>query len=185
MSSDQKKEKPSGWEMFGKAKGLAVGTEGPKYDGLTIAIDGSEIRRIDDVHDDLYIACGERGDLKEVQFLIKCFKPNLDEAQEDDGWTCLQTAAGHGRLEIVKFLVEVGADINKQDFDGWTPLHAASANGHLGVCRYLCENSADLSIKTYDDEMLDTNYDGLTPTQVASSVRVREELEGFVGMKDP
>jgi ankyrin repeat protein len=119
--------------------------------------------------------------LKYLKFLYKSFKPDLDEAQGDDGWTCLQNAAGHGHLEIVKFLVECGADLNKQDFDGWTPLHAASANGHLGVCRYLCERNADLSIKSYDDEMVDTNYDGLTAAQVAFSAEVRELLNKFVG----
>lgn len=32
-------------------------------------------------------------------------------------------------LEMVEFLVQHGADINKQDNEGWTPLHATASCG--------------------------------------------------------
>ena len=35
-------------------------------------------------------------------------------------------ASGEGHLEIVKFLIENGADVNVIDLDGWTPLGMAS-----------------------------------------------------------
>jgi ankyrin repeat protein len=135
-----------------------------------------------DVEDELFIACGERGELDYVKLLVDSFNPDVDEARGDDGWTCIEIAAAYGRVEIVKFLLERGADPNKKDFDGWTSLHAAAANGHVRVCRLLCEGGADLTIKTYDDEMVDTNYEGLTPAQVAlqrGHVQVMRALEEF------
>ena len=57
---------------------------------------------------------------------------------------------------------------------GWTSLHAAAANGHVRVCRLLCEGGADLTIKTYDDEMVDSNYEGHAPlTQISDRVPAR------------
>lgn len=32
-------------------------------------------------------------------------------------------------LEMVEFLIEHGADINRQDNEGWTPLHATASCG--------------------------------------------------------
>lgn len=136
-----------------------------------------------DIGERLFIACGERGAFDYVKLLVESFRPDLDEAQKADGWTCIEIAAAYGRVKIVKYLLERGADKNKQDFDGWTSLHAAAANGHVRVCRLLCEGGADLTIKTYDDEMVDSNYEGLTPAQVAfqrGHVQVMNLLDEFV-----
>lgn len=51
-----------------------------------------------------------------------------------------------GKADMVKFLVEHGADINAQDNEGWTPLHAAACCGNLAIVKYLCQKGADLSI---------------------------------------
>lgn len=32
---------------------------------------------------------------------------------------------------MVEFLVNAGADINRQDNEGWTPLHATSSCGYV------------------------------------------------------
>ncbi|PCI09756.1 MAG: hypothetical protein COB73_04925, partial [Flavobacteriaceae bacterium] len=44
-----------------------------------------------------------------------------------------------GDLEIVKFLVEQGANINYQNNYGWTALISASRNGHLEIVKFLVE----------------------------------------------
>lgn len=36
-------------------------------------------------------------------------------------------------LDMVKFLVENGADVNQQDNEGWTPLHAVASCGYLNI----------------------------------------------------
>ncbi|TMW41096.1 hypothetical protein DOY81_013824, partial [Sarcophaga bullata] len=48
-------------------------------------------------------------------------------------------------LEMVEFLVEQGADINRQDNEGWTPLHATASCGFVSIARYLVEHGADVS----------------------------------------
>ena len=58
----------------------------------------------------------------------------------------LAFAASHGRTDVVKSLLEKGADVNAgSDMDGTTALGAAIANGHAGVVRVLAEYGADVN----------------------------------------
>lgn len=65
--------------------------------------------------------------------------------QDNAGNTPLHEAALNGHLEIVKLLVERGANVNMQSFDMFldTPLIDASANGHIEVVKYLLDHGAD------------------------------------------
>ena len=38
-------------------------------------------------------------------------------------------------LDMVEFLVERGADVNRGDNEGWTPLHATASCGFLSIAR--------------------------------------------------
>lgn len=38
-------------------------------------------------------------------------------------------------LDMVEFLVEHGADINRGDHEGWTPLHATASCGFLSIAK--------------------------------------------------
>ena len=59
---------------------------------------------------------------------------------------CLLLKCGH--FEIVKFLVENGADPNvKDDFYGRTTLMFASQKGHFEIVKFLIENGADANTK--------------------------------------
>ena len=46
-------------------------------------------------------------------------------------------------MEIAKFLVEQGAEINAKTVDGMTPLHQAARQGQFQVVRYLLGKKAD------------------------------------------
>lgn len=62
------------------------------------------------------------------------------------GITLLHAASGTGRLCLVKFLIEQGADVNAADEDGETPLHrATSLKNNYAVARLLIESGADLA----------------------------------------
>ena len=52
-------------------------------------------------------------------------------------------ASEKGHLEMVKYLVENGAEVNVTDELNRTALILASANGHLEIVRYLTKNSDD------------------------------------------
>ncbi|CAG5115963.1 unnamed protein product [Candidula unifasciata] len=51
--------------------------------------------------------------------------------------TALMLAASHGRTEMVKLLIEEGADVNLQDEDGSTALMCACEHGHLEIVNVL------------------------------------------------
>ena len=38
-------------------------------------------------------------------------------------------------LDMVEFLVQRGADVNRGDNEGWTPLHATASCGFLSIAR--------------------------------------------------
>ncbi|CAH1389685.1 unnamed protein product [Nezara viridula] len=71
-------------------------------------------------------------------------------------------------LELVEFLVENGADVNKGDNEGWTPLHATASCGFLSIARYLIEKGANVAA---------VNNDGELPVDVAESDEMEDMLQ--------
>ena len=60
--------------------------------------------------------------------------PIKDQGTTDDGMAHLFIAADEGRLEVVRFLVESGANKDQgATNDGTTPLYIAAHEGHLEV----------------------------------------------------
>ena len=53
-------------------------------------------------------------------------------------------AANNGYLEIVKYLIDKGADIDNENRGGDTALVYASENGHFDVVKYLIEKGSDV-----------------------------------------
>jgi ankyrin repeat protein len=51
----------------------------------------------------------------------------------------LYIAAAHGRVEAIRVLQELGADVNQPNKHGFTPLHIAAENGHVGAISVLIE----------------------------------------------
>ena len=59
--------------------------------------------------------------------------------------TPLHLAVGSGNLDMVKFLVEKGADINAKRADQGTPLHWACSAGFTECVMYLIEHGASIN----------------------------------------
>ena len=53
-------------------------------------------------------------------------------------------ACGNGHLEVVRLLLEKGADINSRNLFGETSLDIACYKGHLEIVRLLLERGADM-----------------------------------------
>jgi len=53
----------------------------------------------------------------------------------------------NGNEEIIKYLVEHGADVNKENDYGVTPLFNACSGGYEAITKYLVEQGADINKK--------------------------------------
>lgn len=57
------------------------------------------------------------------------------------GQTPLHIAAIQGYVDVIQFLVSIGADPDVTDCNGWTPLHFASIEGHVEAVELLLNRS--------------------------------------------
>lgn len=70
----------------------------------------------------------------------------LDKANRH-GRTALMEAIVHGRVDMVKALLEAGAKNQFFDVFGMTPLHLAAQGGHAEIVRLLLEHGADVNAR--------------------------------------
>ncbi|XP_074598533.1 mitochondrial disaggregase-like [Brevipalpus obovatus] len=118
------------------------------------------------------------------------------------GWTALHSAASNGQAKIVKYLIEMGADINAEDyysikeieelskirrrrvefnpylkpnriFEGCTPLHYAVLSDDIDTVRVLIEKGVDPTVK---------NKLGHTPTDYLADedTEMKELLDDYM-----
>ncbi len=64
------------------------------------------------------------------------------DSMNNTNHTPLHLASLHGRFEIVRLLIEHGAEVTSQDQWHWTPLHLASTSGSAETVRQLIEHGA-------------------------------------------
>lgn len=92
----------------------------------------------------------------------------LDNSEE----TSLHLAARYQRADAAKRLMDLGADVNLQDFTGRTPLHAAVASDAMGVFTILLRNrGTNLNARTHD---------GTTPLILASRLASEGMVEALI-----
>jgi len=94
-----------------------------------------------------------------LRFLVTEYPEDVNARSQDDNSTPLHRASGNGRAEVVRILLEHGADPIAQSKRGWAPLHRASDRGHVEVVRLLIGFGAGVSAR--DDQ-------GWTPLHWAS-----------------
>ena len=70
--------------------------------------------------------------------------------RDKDGWTALHGAARKGHRDIVRYLVEHGADVEatvRGGPGGATALHLSAFYGHLELVKYLVARGANLAAR--------------------------------------
>ena len=77
--------------------------------------------------------------LKKLDNRTEMYKESLNQ-RDDEKMTFLMWACDRGSYEIVKFLVDSGADINLQDVDGQSCLHYAVSCEHVDIIKFLLQN---------------------------------------------
>ena len=95
------------------------------------------------------IPAAKYGHLDSVRYHINK-NPERVKERDKKGESLLFLAAKSGNLDVVKFLVEKGADINFADREGRTALMAASAMGHYHIVRYLVNHKASVNMAKKD-----------------------------------
>lgn len=78
---------------------------------------------------------------------------NLDLAAKNQMQVApIHAAAGGKNLEIVRALVEAGADVNARQHGGFTALHAAAQDGNEAMTAYLLEKGADRNARADNNQ---------------------------------
>ena len=92
-----------------------------------------------------------------VQFLIE-HGADVDAKSFVDGWTpLLSAAANSGHFNVVKYLVENGANICAKNKFEQTAFKLAHVNGHTEVAKYLMEKMVDLQAESDIPEEIISN----------------------------
>ena len=118
----------------------------------------------------------QNNSLPEVKQILDRLSPNkisilvnsrTNPASAGEGETPLHIAVKNANREMVKFLLDNGADVNVGDKYEATPLHFACRNGDGYIARMLVEFGGDLTIKAID---------GKTPLDACKTNELRIDL---------
>ena len=85
-----------------------------------------------------------------VEFLLKNGADVATAARNAQKVTALHGAVARRDVEIVKMLLEAGADPNARQERGFVPLHDAAANGNAALVELLLKHGARADAKTDD-----------------------------------
>ncbi|CAH1169642.1 unnamed protein product [Phaedon cochleariae] len=103
-------------------------------------------------------AC-EKGLLERVKSLIET-DPDLVNATDKDKYTPLHRACYSNHLDIVKYLIQKGANIAAKTEMQWQPLHSCCQWNHVDCAAVLIQNGADVNAKSEGSQ---------TPLHIAAS----------------
>lgn len=97
-----------------------------------------------------YTGAVRSGDVKVVKKFLDAGTANVNE--KFFAWEALQMAAEANKMDVIKVLVEHGADLNYQHpLTKWTAFHHAAYNGNKEMMEYLKAKGADINKKIRGD----------------------------------
>ncbi|CAF0981259.1 unnamed protein product [Didymodactylos carnosus] len=121
-------------------------------------------KRNNDYRTLLYEAC-LRGKVAFIQYLVEKIitkeRHSLLEVVDDELKTALHIAADVGQVEIVKLLIEYGANIEARDMNDSTPLYEACSRNQYRCAKLLIKNHVPLD---------DIDEKGCTPLHLAKFI---------------
>jgi len=112
----------------------------------------------------------QKGDLAKVKALVQK-SPNSVKTTNKNDDTPLHIAADEGHFEIVRFLIEKGADVNSINSSLRNPVLLAGYKGHIEVVKFLLDNGVKFD---YVDDR------GYTPLRWAAVRGKKDVVELYV-----
>ncbi|VDN59357.1 unnamed protein product [Dracunculus medinensis] len=134
---------------------MALDVERTKLCNFLLENKAEEAKRILLQHNDLIFSKDDSGRaaihwaatggcLEIVQFCVS-LDENAAADPDDSGWTPLMIACSAGRINVVKYLLNITVDVNVRNKNGQTPLHYAASKNYLQITSLLIENGADVN----------------------------------------
>ena len=99
-----------------------------------------------------FIHLCKSGILPSVSDFLSTSPSSLNEQDSRSGSSPLSIAVLNSKLEIVRFLLDQGADPNLQDLVGESPLHLAAENSCMEIAELLLRSKAEPNCTTIDGE---------------------------------
>ncbi len=123
-----------------------------------------------------YVNAITEGNLKVVKKYVEQDPKNVN--YQSFAWTPIQMAANKGQMDVAKYLIEKGADLNYvHPLSKNTAFHLAAFGNYKDMLTLLAKSGADVNLK------LKANVSLLRPFQDASNTQMIEFLTGL-GVKD-
>ena len=102
-----------------------------------------------------------------IKAIKKLLKKGFDVNQFIDGTTPIHYTLLIGKFDIVKVLLEAGANVNLEDNEGETPIYTAAWSEHLETVKLLIESGANVNHENNKGETVLSQivfYNNLTKT---------------------
>lgn len=145
---------------------LATRLNSPELIDALLSIPGFDInyREPDHLETALYLSC--KLNLKESAEYLLEKGADMEIGEKLFGWTPIFAAATEGFEDIVRLLVDFGANYESTDGSGWTPMEHAALRGHLRVAEMIkIENNENI---THPKIVSDWKNGSASPTSTPS-----------------
>ncbi|CAL4926673.1 unnamed protein product [Urochloa decumbens] len=94
-------------------------------------------------------AAAMKGNVDVCRYLVEVLKFDINAVSSPElGLTPLISAVSEGKVAAVRYLLDKGADPNKQDHEGYAPLHDAAKGGFDEIARFLLTGGAIVDISS-------------------------------------
>jgi len=123
-----------------------------KYKEFSLLKEQSTIKKITKIQ---FLEAARKSDFSTIQLYVE--QGGNIEVNDNLGKTALIFACQYGKFDIVKYLIEKGANVNTRYKNGWATtalITACSKDGqiYLEIVKYLIDNGADIELTDNDQE---------------------------------
>ncbi|XP_056142602.1 B-cell lymphoma 3 protein homolog [Lampris incognitus] len=112
-----------------------------------------------------------QGGWKDLAKMLLNAGADINAMDNKSGQSPVMHAVESNNIDMVRFLIENGCDVNSQAYSGNTALHSACGRGQVDTVRVLLKSGADSSLKNYHND---------TPIMVAKDKKITDVLRGKV-----